>query len=440
MCTPKLLTTVLALTISAFAQTPPTAMLTASDAATNHVGLGYSVAMSGSVIAAGGPGGSNGLGGIGVIYVFTKPDSAPWTDVTESARLVAPVTEGIGSSIAMNGDASVIVATTGTFTAETETDTLYVFLRPAAGWTGTITPSTILTLGPSARPYIQQGHFNSVAINSKGTAIVAGAKDYGYGFFRKKGVNIESLNRGAVYVWSEPAGGWAAAGQGMIQTAILTPSDAMTGDAFGAAVAISANTIVASATGVSNAAGATYIFQRPEKGVWVDSSRFASKLTATDGQVDSFFGWAVAAADGGALVVSTNVGNCAGNSPAAAYVFARPSRGWPPMMTQTAELTSTDGFDCFGYSVGIREGQVVVGAPDSAPTKVNQFSTGAAFSFAEPSTGWATMSALPSMVPSLNYGYFGYSTTVGGRSLAIGAPYTTIDGNASAGAVYLFSQ
>ena len=72
----------------AFAQSLPTATLTASDAAGF---LGSSVAISGSTVAAGAPAATaNGFDAQGIVYVFTKAATAPWPDMTESARLINP--------------------------------------------------------------------------------------------------------------------------------------------------------------------------------------------------------------------------------------------------------------------------------------------------------------------------------------------------------------
>jgi len=65
----------LMLAVGAFAQSKPTATLTASTPTFDYQ-LGSCVAMSGSTIAA---------CYAGSVLVFTKAATAPWTDMTESA-------------------------------------------------------------------------------------------------------------------------------------------------------------------------------------------------------------------------------------------------------------------------------------------------------------------------------------------------------------------
>jgi hypothetical protein len=92
----------------------------------------------------------------------------------------------------------------------------------------------------------------SVAVS--GQTIVAGAPAARVGGNRLQG---------AVYVFTEPAGGWADA----TQTATLTASDGAIGDLLGYSVAIGGNTIVAGAPEATENThldqGAAYVFVRP---------------------------------------------------------------------------------------------------------------------------------------------------------------------------------
>jgi len=76
------------LAAGALAQSLPTATLTTSNAVFAGQ-LGHSMAISGSTVAAAGPDG---------VDVFIKPSTALWTDMTESAHLLAGA-----ASIAING-------------------------------------------------------------------------------------------------------------------------------------------------------------------------------------------------------------------------------------------------------------------------------------------------------------------------------------------------
>jgi hypothetical protein len=229
----------------------------------------------------------------------------------------------------------------------------------------------------------------------------------------------------------------------MSQTALLTASDGAAGDQLGTIVGISGNTIVASAplsSGPSGRQGAVYVFQRPQSGAWVDTDRFASKLTASDGQIDDYFGEAAAVGDNGSLIGAGTIRGCYTQQQGHAYVFVRPStRGWPASMTQTAELTPSDrgSEGCFGDGIAVGEGLVVVGSPLNT---TNTFEDGSAYTFSEPSTGWADMSAPSSMLGGSGSSLFGFGISIGGRTIAVGARNTTVNGITGAGAVYLFSN
>jgi hypothetical protein len=204
-------------------------------------------------------------------------------------------------------------------------------------------------------------------------------------------------------------------------------------------VGVSTNTVVAGAPSVSNGSarsqGAAYLFQRPATGIWLNSSRFRSKFTASDAMVNDSFGAFVEVGNNGALVAVGSPRGC-GNSPGSAYVFARPSPWWPAggTMTQTAELTPSDSSGgCFGR-VAVGNQLVVVGALSALS------GAGAAYTFAEPANGWTDLSLPASMVGGSGSVSFGFSNSVGGRTTAVGAPGTAVNGNNGAGVVYVFSN
>jgi hypothetical protein len=105
-------------------------------------------------------------------------------------------------------------------------------------------------------------------------------------------------------------------------------------------------------------------------------------------------------------------------------------------MTQTAELTTSDNGDCFGKGLAAVNDVVVVGAP----TTGGRGQPGADYTFAKPTNGWTDMSLPASMIGGNGSEHFGLSNSIGGRTIAVGAPDTTVDGIPSAGAVYLFSK
>jgi hypothetical protein len=110
--------------------------------------------------------------------------------------------------------------------------------------------------------------------------------------------------------------------------------------------------------------------------------------------------------------------------------------------TQVAKLTASDGVaqDQFGYSVSISGNVIVVGAPDHA-VGANQYQ-GATYIFVEPSGGWMDMTETAELTASdgVANGQLGRSLGISGNTVVAGAPYETVGANSEQGAVYLFVQ
>ena len=254
------------------------------------------------------------------------------------------------------------------------------------------------TLTPSDG--VDGGHFGtSVAID--GNTVVVGATQSANG-------------TGAAYIFVKPTGGWG----NMTQTAELTASDGQAFDYFGSAVAVSGNTIAVGAPGATingdQQAGPVYVFVEPQGG-WQNMTETA-KLTASDGYSTAEFGFSVAVA--GNTVVA---GNLPFVDSGAAYVYVEPTGGWTNM-TQTAELTSSDGtqYDEFGASITISGNTVIVGAAEDGCSC--NAGPGAAYVFVEPQTGWSNMTQTAKLTASDGSiaDVFGWSASLSGRTAVIG--------------------
>ena len=132
-----------------------------------------------------------------------------------------------------------------------------------------------------------------------------------------------------------------------IQQAELTASNGAEGDRLGWSVAVSGDTIVAGApfqtVGANAKQGAAYVFVMPASG-WASATQTA-ELTASDGAAGDALGFSVAVS--GDTIVAGAPGHKVGSDPGqgAAYVFAMPAPGWTGSLTQTAELTVSNGAD-----------------------------------------------------------------------------------------------
>ena len=263
----------------------------------------------------------------------------------------------------------------------------------------------------------------SVAISGN-TLVVAAPK-------ANVGANAQ---QGALYVFTEPAGGWA----NMTQTATLTASNGQTLDELGWSAAISGNTIVAGAYRRSTFTGAAYVFVEPAGG-WKTGHETA-QLTASDAGVYDDFGYSVAV-NGNTIVVGAVDGGSLGDPcEGAAYVYVEPTGGWATTSAFNAKLTSTDesSESYFGGSVAISGNTILVGQPYTAIG--SNLSQGAGYIYVEPTGGWATTSTYSAKLTASNgqtHDNLGYSVSLNGNTAVLGAPGS---GGTEQGAAYVYVE
>ncbi|MBN2160397.1 MAG: InlB B-repeat-containing protein [Spirochaetes bacterium] len=386
--------------------------------------FGYSVAVSGSIIAVGADGeasnqttitnadGSastnNKADSSGAVYVFkrtlTKPRVYEWVQDAYLKPSNTGEDDSFGTSVAVDGltiavgadgeDSSQTTITNTNGSASTDngaysSGAVYVFKLS----TKTLYWYQDAYLKASnAEAYDYFG--DSVAVS--GDTIVVGA--YGEdssqtGITNDDGSassNNTALYSGAVYVFKNVSGTW-------VQDAYLKASNAEAYDRFGYSVAVDGDTIVVGAYGEdcgetsidnqdgdpeptdsnnnndSSSSGAAYVFKKVS-GTWVQDAY----LKASNADEDDHFGYSVGVS-GNFIVVGayyeessqatiTNTdGSASGNNdylddyPGAAYVFKKNASDY---WVQDAYLkaSNVDAFDRFGYSVGVSGYTIVVGA------------------------------------------------------------------------------
>jgi hypothetical protein len=140
--------------------------------------LGYSVAISGDTIAAGGSYDETvGSPKPGAVYVFVKP-AGGWVNMSQTAKLtgsdVTPsntsnASDNLGDSVAVSGDMIAAGDDLHGGTSHDARGAVYVFVMPAGGWTN-MTQTRELTL-PDGRPADLLGY----AVALSGDTIVAGS-------------------------------------------------------------------------------------------------------------------------------------------------------------------------------------------------------------------------------------------------------------------------
>ncbi len=211
------------------------------------------------------------------------------------------------------------------------------------------------------------------------------------------------------------------------QAAQIAAGDAALADAFGSALAVSADGAVAlvGARGKGNYRGVAYVFARDAAGSW----REASKLGANDWQVGDYFGGAVALSGDGSVALIGAFGG-AGRA-GAVYAFARGGAGW----TQAAKLTVPEGKvgDTFGSALALSADGLTaaIGAPNANGT------SGAVYVFALVSGEWARTATLVADSQKMRDSL--------GTSVALSADGATVVAgatgrNSNAGTAYIFRR
>ncbi len=369
----------------------------------------------------------------------------------------------LGRSLALDGDTLLVGAededggSPGVNGDQTNDDledagAAYVFVLGPSGWT----QQAYLK---AAAPAADEDFGAAVALS--GDVAVVGAPR----------TTLDDVRVGAAHVYERSGGVWS-------HVAVLRASNPGFGDTFGAAVAVSGDTIVvaapsedSAATGVdgdqldegASASGAAYVFVRDGAG-WTQQAYLKASNTGSG----DHFGEALAL-EGDTLVAgasdedsaATGVdGDQAGNSApsaGAAYVFTRSGSAW----TQQAYLkaSNTDSLDAFGLSVALSGDTLAVGAPGeagfSAGVGANQASdgapaAGAAYVFTRSGSTWSQQVYIKSLAPD-SADIFGFGLGLAGDVLVVGAPRedgsscgvngpATDDGLKDAGAAFVYAR
>ena len=415
------------------------AELTAKEGAAEDE-LGDSVAVSGSTIVVGAPfHEADKHMEQGEAYVFTMPSSG-WANATQTAELTSEdggPGDRFGDSVAVSGNTIVVGAPEHEVGKHNDQGAAYVFVKPAAGWAGSPKQSAELT---AEKGQVDESFGGSVAVS--GNTIVVGALDHEAG---------AHSDQGAAYVFVMPGPGWAGS---LTQTAELTAENGKAEDRFGEAVAVSGNTVVVGAPDHEveenkekhSDQGAAYVFVMPGPG-WAGSLTQTAELTAENGKAGDRLGRAVAVS-GNTVVVGAPDHEVEENKEkhsdqGAAYVFVMPGPGWAGSLTQTAELTASDGAkdDFLGESVAASGSTIVVSAP-SREVEAHE-DQGAAYVFTMPSSGWTGSLNQTAELTASNGAandLLGYSVALSGDTVLAGAPDHKVGANEEQGAAYVFEE
>ena len=231
---------------------------------------------------------------------------------------------------------------------------------------------------------------------------------------------LELENAGAAYLFERDMDGeWS-------QIQKLIPSNRIKDAWFGHAVAISDNYIIVGApykdgsgTEVEQA-GAAYIFERNDNGIWMEKQRIVS----TDLDFGDQFGYSVSIDENMAIVGAPKSAINGSNNPPAAYLFKREfNENW----AQKKIFTSPSGSSAnlFGQSVSISGNYVVVGAPledgvGAFPGDI-RINSGAAYIYTINLGSWTQIQKIESSDKN-STDNFGESVTIKNDRVIVGAP------------------
>lgn len=349
-----------------------------------------------------------------------------------------------GYAVAIAGDTVVVGATIEDSTA-LNSGAAFVFTRTGTTWT----QQAVLKAGNA----VANGQFGwSVAIS--GNTVVVGTP----------WEDTTAADSGAAYVFVRSGTVWN-------QQAMLKASNADPGDGFGAAVAISTDTVVVGAPQEASAgqnqsdnsagqAGAAYVFTRSGT-AWSQQAY----LKASNVERGDSFGWSVAVSgdsiavgapseDSSALGVNKDQLNNNAVDSGAVYILTRSGGAWSQQAYLKASNTGED--DRFGYAVAMSGNTIVTSArwegsafrADQSDDSLRQ--AGAAYVFVRSAADWSQEAYLKAEQPD-NDDQFGQSVAISGDVIAVGSRgeasgATGINGNQadetapSAGAVYVFER
>jgi len=330
----------------------------------------------------------------GAAYLYHR-SAAEWGDAERLTAGTVQVDARYGSAVALDGETLIVGAMWENADGETYAGATYAYRMPAE-----------LTASDAAAD-----DYFGLSVSVSGDTVVVGAAYDDDG----------GSESGSAYVFVRSGGTWT-------QQAKLTASDAAAGDYFGYSVSVSGDTIVVGAfmdDAGGNQSGSAYVFIR-SGGTWSQQA----KLTASDGAAYDHFGRSVSVSSD-TVVVGAAYDDDGGSSSGSAYVFIRSGGTW----TQQAKLTASDAAagDDFGYSVSVSGDTIVVGAfmDDDGGS-----GSGSAYVFV-PSGGTWTKQAKLTASDAAAGDLFGRSVSVSGDTVVVGA-YGDDDGGSYSGSAYVF--
>ena len=222
-----------------------------------------------------------------------------------------------------------------------------------------------------------------------------------------------------------------------IETAKLTASDGAEHDQFGSSVSVSGNVAIVGQRVDENdgSIGSAHVYEKDvSTGLWDETAKFTLSNQAVDGVYS--VGTAVSVSGNIAIVCSVIDDDVNHDGSGSAYVYEKDEL--TGLWTETAKLTASDGkSDFFGYSVSVAGDIVIVGAIHDDD---NGGMSGSAYIFEkDESSGFWTETAKLTASDGAFGDSFGWSVFVSGNTAIVGAPYDDDNVNNS-GSAYVYER
>ncbi len=382
--------------------------VTASDASLgDHFGI--SVCIQGNVLTVGSSlDDDNGLSS-GAAYVFgLDGGEKPWIEQQKLTPADAEPMDHFGQALSMSGDL-IVVGSWGDDDDGSNSGSAYVF-----------------RYNPDSQLWVQEQKLTAsdaavadqfgYAVSIWGDVAVVGA--------RLDDDPSQGSGSAYVFVYEQESGIW-------VQHQKLIPSDPGT---FGTAVSLEDDLVLIGAPADQDNglnAGAAYVFRfDPKTQMWVQEQ----KLLASDAVQSDLFGLSVSLSCDAALIGAIFSDAPGVFNAGAAYVFGYDAK--TSQWTEQRKLTASDGGsgDQFGSSVSLQGEMALIGAvlDDNYAN-----GSGSAYIFTLDGTEWNETAKLRyEEVQGVHA--FGVSVFSDGEHVIVGANFTTVDGDAEAGAAYIY--
>ena len=381
--------------------------------------FGSSVSISGDTAVVGANGDDDRGSSSGSAYIFRYDQGGPgaWVQVAKIAPTDGSEEDHFGYSVSISG-ATAVVGASGDDDNGSNSGSAYVFQRDHGGpdfW------GQVAKVAPTDGS--EDDRFGYSVSISGDTVAVGSFQD-----------DDNGSNSGSAYLFQRDHGGPGAWGK----VAKITPEESASGDHFGFSVAIDEDSVVVGAEGSDDNdsdSGSAYVFRRDHGGP--DFWGQVARITPTDAEAYDHFGRSVSLS-GDTTIVGAPGDDDDGDWSGSAYIFQRDDGG-PNAWGQVAKITASDGesLDQFGSSVAFSGDTIVIGARGDDD---NGSSSGSTYLFFRDHGGPGAWGQVAKIAPADGGqgDYFGWSTSITGNTVVVGAPGSASVGD-TAGAAYFYT-